>query len=109
MFLNTSCNRDSAPPNCKSLYRMTNGECNFFCRKLLTKVLNSPKIGHMKSERVEQNTFPCTVKIPFRTEEERQRFVGFCDTYEHTQGGYVRLAVLEKLSRDEREKSRSRS
>jgi hypothetical protein len=47
-------------------------------------------------------TFDYAVKVPFLTRVEFARFRQFCKSNAHHQGGFVRLAILEKIEREEK-------
>jgi hypothetical protein len=44
------------------------------------------------------------LRVPFKG-NELQHFLDFCDGNEQTQGGFARLAILEKLDREEKRKA----
>lgn len=54
-----------------------------------------------KPNRVKGTRFNYSINIPFADKTEYARFSQFCEDRAHTQGGFTRLAILEKLSREE--------
>ena len=53
-------------------------------------------------QKPEQTPFGYALKIPFLARDEFDRFSNFCKDRAHTQGGFARIAILEKLDREEK-------